>query len=38
VRTNAPAKPAKAAAKSNVYVSPVKALPVSGGSDDWASF
>jgi methyl-accepting chemotaxis protein len=44
VRTNAPARPAKAAAKSNGYVSPVKALPVaamangSGGSDDWASF
>jgi methyl-accepting chemotaxis protein len=44
VRTNAPAKPAKAATKSNGYVSPVKALPAaamangSGGSDDWASF
>ncbi len=42
-RTQVPATPARAA-KSNGYVSPVKALPVaamangSGGSDDWASF
>ncbi|WP_029935678.1 methyl-accepting chemotaxis protein [Sphingomonas sp. UNC305MFCol5.2] len=44
VRASAPARPARPAAKSNGYVSPVKALPVAamangnGGSDDWASF
>ncbi|WP_077511333.1 methyl-accepting chemotaxis protein [Sphingomonas sp. LM7] len=40
-RTSAPAKTAKAPAKSNGYVSPVKALPVAAmasGGDDWASF
>jgi len=42
IRATTPARPAKPAAKSNGYVSPVKALPVAamsnGGSDDWASF
>ncbi|MDV3459385.1 methyl-accepting chemotaxis protein [Sphingomonas sp. HF-S4] len=41
-RTSAPAAKAAAPAKSNGYVSPVKALPVtamaSSGGDDWASF
>ncbi|MDV3458413.1 methyl-accepting chemotaxis protein [Sphingomonas sp. HF-S4] len=41
-RTSAPARTAAAPAKSNGYVSPVKALPVaamaSAGGDDWASF
>jgi len=42
IRATTPARPARPAAKSNGYVSPVKALPVAamsnGGSDDWTSF